>query len=160
MGLGLTFYAGQPLTGSDLVALVNAARNSTAAISAVAVTAGTDTTTSATYVNMAGTGSVTSFSWTKYRDDTDALLFMAAEFQAVTANAGPKFGLRINGTDYDMCSNAPGTSAYGHPSGTRVVSGIPAGVYTVQCRWFRLAGAGTPTRDTNCWLSASVTEIN
>lgn len=160
MGLGLTFYAGQALTGSDLVALVNAARNSTAGVNAFAVTAGTDTTTSATYVNMAGTGALTSFSWTKYRDDTDALLFMAAEFQAVTANALPKFGLRINGTDYDVCGNAPGSGAYGHPSGQRTVSGIPAGTYTVQCRWFRFSGAGTPTRDVNCWLSASVTEIN
>jgi hypothetical protein len=160
MALGITFSAGQFLTASSLMALVDAARNSTAGINGQALSAGaSETTTSATFVNCAGTGSTTSFSWTKKRSDTDALLKIDASALNATANAYIRFALRINGTDYELAGGAAGTIQSDF-SGERVVSGIPAGTYTVQVRWRRSAGAGTPTRNENCWLSASVTECN
>ncbi len=140
--------------------LLNALTNSAAAVNAQALSAGaSETTTSSTFVNCAGTGSVTSFSWTKFRDDTSALLYIAASFQPTTANAFARFGLSINGTDYELAGSAPGTSETELCAGADVVSDIPAGIYTVQCRWRRSAGSGTCQRNENNWLSAVCIEL-
>lgn len=44
-------------------------------------------------------------------------------------------------------------------SGTQLVSGLAAGVYTVQLVWARVGGSGTLTQDTGDWLSAVCREV-
>lgn len=151
-----------PVAGGDRLpaSIINALTNSSAAINAQALSAGaSETTTSATFVNCAGTGSVTSFTWTKYRDDTAAALFIGASFQPTTANAFARFGLSIDGTDYELAGAAPGTGVMSMCFGIDVVSDIAAGIYTVQCRWRRAAGSGTCQRNENNWLSAGCIEL-
>jgi hypothetical protein len=129
-------------------------------LNAQAVTSGTDTTTSATYVNMAGTGSVTTFSFTKRTANTRVKLEMNAGFTNAVGTSLVDFALQIGGTDYQMGHTIQlVVTATQQFSGVRIVSGIPAGVYTVQCRWRREGGSGTPTRGSNEWLSASAEEI-
>lgn len=150
------FAGGNRLPASGLNALLNSAE----AISAQALGAGSsETTTSASFVNCAGTGAITSFSWTKRATNTAAIIGIAASFFPATANAGVRFGLLINGTDYELAGGAPGTSVPLDCVGFDVVTGIPAGIYTVQARWRRFNGAGTPTRNENHWMSAFAVEI-
>lgn len=131
------------------------------AINGQAVTAGTDTTTSATYVNLAGTGATTSISFPKRFDATALEVVMSPVFWANGASSGARFGARINGTDYDICQVAPPASARTGVSGVRkVAAGLAAGTYTVQARWLRYTGAGTLTRDTLDWFSMSVREVD
>lgn len=127
--------------------------------SAVATTAGTDTTTSASYANLAGTGSTTSFSFTKVRTDTRVRLEISAGWFSAANSSVVKFGMRINSVDYDcfMESFVSGGSAMGY-GWTWVPSGLAAGTYTVQARWLRVSGAGTPSRSTNDWLAISARE--
>jgi hypothetical protein len=148
-------------TGTATVAgdLVGASCNG---ICQVATTSpNTDTTTSATYVNMAGTGSVTSFTFVKRFASTRIKVDLDATFSTSATGSGPKFGVRINGADYDLCqigANAP-SAVHTQASGVKYISGIPAGTYTIQGRWLRLAGAGTLTRDFNDWLAISAAEV-
>lgn len=133
-------------------------------VSALSTTSGTDTTTSATYVNMAGTGSVTSFSFTKRWTATRVYV----EMHQVLYQSGGSFpfcqlGVRINSVDYDVVGAIISTAGTGTMfSGIKYVaaSAVPAGTYTVQARWKRVSGTGTLTRDNATWLSFSCRECN
>jgi hypothetical protein len=141
----------------DLAAL----KRNIAMLSVVGTTSGNDETTSSTLVNMAGTGAVTSFSYTKLYSAslTRVKAHMAASFTAITNNTLAEFALRIDGTDYVMCSSAPGATNYAYPSGDRFITGIAANTYTVQARWRRASGTGTARRDVNTWLSVVLEEV-
>jgi hypothetical protein len=131
-------------------------------VNGAAVTSSTDTTTSATYVNLAGTGSVTSFSFTKRYADTRIRVDLSAGFfVAGTGNSAARFGVQINGTDYDVVNrHINPASTHGEASGVRYITGVPAGAYTVQGRWRRSAGTQTLTRATDNWLSIAARETN
>jgi hypothetical protein len=127
-------------------------------------TTGNDDTVSATFVNMAGTAAVTTFSFTKlYAANVTRLQArMKQSFVAVGGNVMAEIALRINGVDYVMGAEAPGAAGeYGYVSGERFITGVPAGTYTVQARWRRAAGGGANAarRDVNTWLSAMLEEI-
>jgi len=133
-------------------------------VGAVAVTAGTDTTTSTTYVNLAGTGSQASFSFTKYATATRVHLDLTASYFTTASTSGAMFGLRINGVDYDVAllrAVLPAANAHLQAAGFTYVAAsvIPAGTYTVEGRWKRMEGAGTLTRDTGDWLAISAREL-
>jgi hypothetical protein len=149
-------YAGNFIYASD--ANSPAPVNNTG-VNAQAVSSGTDTTTSASYVNLAGTGSQTSFPWEKKYDYTTGMIFLSAGWSAVTATTLGKFGVLINGVDYDITHMILGTGAVGMVSSFRLITGLVAGNYTVQGRWYREGGAGTASRSTNDWLSMVMQEI-
>jgi hypothetical protein len=131
--------------------------------SQAATSAGSDTTTSDTYVNLAGTGAVTSVSFTKLVSTTRIRVALAGTFFTSAATTGAMFGVNIGGTDYDVIRhshNTAGTSIRLPFSGFAfVAAGVAAGNYTVQGRWRRTAGAGTLTRDNNDWLSIEAMEV-
>lgn len=132
-----------------------------AGVSNQATTAGSDTTVSATYADMAGTGAVTSFSFTKQKTVTRVRLSMQGGWSA-TATALVRFGLRMNSVDYDVTQAILGASGVGTFAGFQYVGTgvVAAGTYTIQARWKRTGGAGTAQRSTNEWLSIEATEID
>lgn len=152
---GQTFSAGQRAVASPFT---NIQYQNETGISNAATTAGSDTTTSATYVNLAGTGSVTSFSFTKVLAATNLKVAISASWVAATNSANTRFAVLVNGVDYECCGGLAGTGAGYMTYGWQYIPGLAAGVYTIQGRWKRFAGTGTPTRDTNSWLSISVAE--
>jgi hypothetical protein len=124
-----------------------------------ATTSGTDSTVSGTYVNMAGTGAQVSFSLVKRWAYTRTRLHIAAGWFSATNACQGKFALNLNGTDYDLATdNLAGANQGITSTGFRTVSGIPAGTYTVTCRWLRASGTGTVSRTTGQWLSAEAVE--
>jgi hypothetical protein len=117
------------------------------AISNPAVTSGSDTTVSAVFVNMAGTGAVTSFVFNKKLAATKVVVTMFVGWQNAVALSQMSFGVLVNGVDYECTrssQNATNTPALS--SGFAVISGLAVGAYTVQARWKRRGGSGTPTR--------------
>lgn len=133
-------------------------------ISVLAVSSGTDTTTSATYVNLAGTGATTSFSFVKRFAGTRIRIDFSATFYTTNVATGPSFAVLLNGTDYEV-ARLKGAAVLAnsrlHTSGFRYIpSGIAAGTYTVQGRWRALDAGGTLTRDVNDWLCISARECN
>lgn len=157
----LPVNAGDSIRDTWTVAVGNMYNRVPAGVNALATTSGSDTTTSATYVNLAGTGALTSFDFTKMEAATLIKVTLSASFTAVTNNAVAKFGVRINGTDYDIAQGAPNAATQTTTvTGIRLISGIAAGTYTVQGRWLRAAGAGTPTRTVdNNWLTILCEEL-
>jgi hypothetical protein len=129
-------------------------------MNANAMTSGTDTTTSGTYANMAGTGSTTSFSFTKRWAATRVKVIMNVSAYATGAAADGMIGVSINGTDYDMMEEAFLLNNRLPYSSVRYISGVAAGTHTVQARWRRTSAAGTLTRDPACWISMSAEEVN
>jgi hypothetical protein len=132
-------------------------------IAGVATTSGTNQTTSTTYVSMAGTGSVTSFSLVKALTSTRTRVEIGATFYTSVATSGARFGVLINGVDYDVCqlrADIPANQRL-QVSGAIYIgaSVIAAGTWTVQGRWLRTEGAGTLTRDTGDWLAISAREV-
>lgn len=118
-----------------------------------------DTTTSATYVNLAATSSMT---FTKLHGSTALELALhATSFSSATGTV-TRFAVRIDSVDYDVCQlfwNV--ANSHAQTSGVaKVGSGVvAAGSYTVQGRWRRVSGTGTLTRDTGDWLSMQVSEV-
>ena len=154
---GQTFPAGNRVTGTQLTNIVYQNEDG---VSAIAVTSGTDATTSATYVNMAGTGATTSFSFTKELTSTRLIVRLEAGWEAATAGTQMRFGVLVSGTDYDCCQSlGNATTTISHAAGFAIISGLAAGAYTIQGRWKRSAGTGTPTRSVNEWLAISCAEI-
>ena len=153
---GITFNAGLPVIANDLTDIVY---QNEELISAQAVSSGSDTTTSASYANMAGTGATTSFSFTKALTSTRVKIELIAGWSSGTNSSVMRAGALVNGTDYDCGQIALGTGVTGYSAGFAVITGLAAGTYTVQARWKRVSGSGTPTRDSNMWLSMSAAEI-
>lgn len=150
------------LTG-ELTVKGDTVSGSNEGVNAKAVTSGTDTTTSGGYVNLAGTGSVTSFSFVKRFDSTRIRVQMgcAAMYSAVSNPTLAMLGVRINAVDTDVAQVFCATlnERYGN-SGVARITGVPAGTYTVQGRWKRVSGPGTLTRDANDWLTIDASEVN
>jgi hypothetical protein len=121
---------------------------------------GNDSTTSASYVNTVGT---TSFSFTKDFTNTRVKLDMHITSQVSIAATGTRFGVSLNGTDYDVCQmvNAQ-ANIRAQASGTTFIgSGLAAGTYTIQGRWKRVSGTGTCQRFvTDDWISISAMECD
>lgn|GEM_PF-6592809 len=152
---GQTFDAGVPPTADQLTKIVY---QNDAGVSAVAVTSGTDTTTSSSYANMAGTGSTTSFSFTKVLAATVVKVSIAASWVSNTAASTVEIGVLVDGTDYP-CKRLPVVSGAGVDQvGWAYISGLAAGTYTIQARWRRSTGTGTPTRAADQWLCLSAAE--
>lgn len=136
-------------------------------VNAVATTSLTNTTTSASYANLAGTGSQTSFSITKRFSSSQTRLkvHMSASFWAGGGvfPVGAMFGVLINGVDTDMFllnleTSTASNNKFG--SGTAFITGLAAGTYTVQGRWKRTSAGGTPTRDAGNWLTITAEEVS
>lgn len=132
-------------------------------INAVATTSGSNTMTSATYTNMAGTGAVTSFSFTKRFSSAISRIriMIDATCWVNTTTAAVRMGVNINGVNYDVCQlQIPVVSQHVALSGVAYLTGIAAGSYTVQGVWYRVSGTGTLNRDLNDWLSISAEEVS
>lgn len=121
--------------------------------------AAADTTTSATYVSMAGTDA--SGSITKTRAGTRLRVAMAGGWSASaggTVNA--RFGMLVNGVDTDVTRAILGASGLGQFSGWAYITGLPAGTYTFTARWRREGGTGTAQRTVaNDWLCIEAEEV-
>lgn len=121
---------------------------------------GAGTTTSATYVDLPATSSL---SFTKLYDAAETKLCVSLSVGAritVATFTAVRFGVRINGADYDVAhTEIADLSKHGTMSGEREVTGIPAGTYTVQVRYRRVSGGGTINVDSNDWLSLTVEEV-
>ena len=131
-------------------------------INGQAVSSGTNTTTSASYANLAGTGATTSFSFTKRLASTKTRLrvFIAASFLASGGTTLAEFGVLVDGVDTAVCHAIGATGGYASAVGVAYLTGLAAGALTVQGRWRRSAGGGTATRDTNCWLTIDAQEVS
>lgn len=153
--------AGDTISDDWTAGVSDAINRAQAGVNDSAATSGTDTTTSASYVNLAGTGAVTSFSFTKRESDTRVKVFVAASATSAGSNSAVMFGVRIDGTDYDVVEGAFGGAGDAKTFvGVAFVSGVAAGTYTVQGRWKRTVGSGTPTRTaTNDWLTIVCEEV-
>lgn len=148
MGL---FVAGQKVRVSALNALGNT--------DGITVTAPIESTTSASYVNM---GAVSSFSFTKYLTATRLLISMDVMFFVTNADTSTRFGVFINGVDYDVVHMGGGNISanvnLAAAGSAFAAANLAAGTYTIQARWKRTAGTGSPSRSTNGWLSMFCTE--
>lgn len=140
--------AGDTLTGSQN------------GVNDAATTSGNNDTTSATYVDLAGTGSVTSFSFTKRYAATRIKITMMCSGFAVTSTSGVEIGVRINGVDYKVAHGSYVLNERQPVMGVEYISGVAAGTYTVQGRWLRQSGTGTLRRDTNDWLTIVAEEVD
>lgn len=108
-----------------------------------------DTTTSVTFVNMAGVNNLTSFQFEKMYDETRVRLDMAGGWFCTNTLTDAEFALRIDGVDYPLAfmGSSVGTDRLTYNGFDYVPGGtIAAGTYTVQARWRRPAGAGTLSR--------------
>lgn len=159
VGLGQEIY--ETDTGLALIWNGTAWRHSgiTGNVNGINNAGASDTTTSATYVNLAGTSS---FSFTKFLDSTRLLVTINTSCFVTVAATEVRYAVRINSTDFDVANfffNP--TSTHLQTSGTRIIvaASVPAGAHTVQGRWRRVSGTGTLTRDAGDWLSIAVTEI-
>lgn len=125
----------------------------------VGAASATDSTTSATYVNMAGAS--TSFSFTKASSGTRLKATMnVGAFISGAANTRPGFAVQIGSTDYDvvgMTINPLATHTIN--AGFVYLSGIAAGTYTVQGRWRRISGTGTLARNSEDPVAISILEL-
>lgn len=132
--------------------------NTKAINTAVGATAGL---TSATYVPMAGS---TSMSFTKWYGAAETKLqvrLVAGARNSVANNVAGvgRFGVRIGSTDYDVTGQVfTVTNDHLPVAGERDILGVGAGTFTVQAVWRRVSGSAL-TQDTNDWLSLSVSEI-
>jgi hypothetical protein len=110
------------------------------------------------YVDMPAGGSMSNF--VKRFSDTRLAVFMAVSSYATTAGLGAKFGVRINGVDYDVARRTHNAlSDHQFCMGTVDIPAIAAGTYTVQGRMTRTSGTGTLNIDTGDDFSLRVTEI-
>lgn len=140
-------------------------------VNAPAVSTGSNTLASTTYVDMTGTGSQTSFSVTKRHAaaKTRLKVYMSANHWISGGGTpypvGVQYGVRINGVDVDMFTlyieAVAGNNRYGNAFA--YVTGLAAGTYTVQGRWRKIVGpvgTGTPVRDTGDWLTIMAEEVS
>lgn len=125
----------------------------------VSLAATTGTTTSASYVDIAGA----SFSFTKIGSASQTSIKVdihIGSYSTVSATT-MKLGALINGTDYDL-TQFTFNAANNHltQSGLAVITGIAAGAYTIKGRWKRTAGSGTLTQaSADDWVAMAATEV-
>jgi hypothetical protein len=135
---------------------------SSGSISAIATSGALNDTTSATFVNLGGTGSVTSFNFTKRYAGSRIKVDMRASAYCITNLSIPEFGVLINGVDTAMftLNDMSTTSQRIKNSAVKHISGVPAGVHTIQGRWRRSTGTGTCRRDGGDWLTITALEVS
>lgn len=141
-----TFTAGNRLTAADLMAIQGGSR------AFFAYHAGTSptSTTSTSYVDMAGT-SQTSITFVKRAAHTAVELQMHVSCAiTVAASTLVQFAMQINGADYQVTQIRPealNARAYGSGVDTpAALNGLAAGTYTVKARWRIAYGSGAATR--------------
>ncbi len=122
----------------------------------------TDSKATAGMVDMAGTGSITSFSFAKNFDPTEVKLNITGSFFANNASSSLRFAMRIDGVDY-ICGRVSQTLAANvHTtfSGWAYVpaGALAAGSYNVQARWENVSGVGSLFRNFEDWLCIEATE--
>jgi hypothetical protein len=120
---------------------------------------GNENTVSSSYANL---GATSSFSFVKEYTSTKIKIEMSASAQTNGLATGVRYGVLINGTDYDVCQMVyPSSTVRFLAAGVAVVtSGLAAGTYTIQARWKRVSGSATVQRFiTDDWLSVCATEV-
>lgn len=149
--MGNIITAGMKLTPNRLNALANSN-----GINNAPGSTGTSTVTS--YANLPATSS---FSFTKLLDDSDLRIDMHIScWSSGAGSTTPRFGVQISSTDYDMCGSLINTaSEHVAFSGTRIITGLAAGTYTIQGRFKRVSGTGTITVDSGDWISLAASEV-
>lgn len=122
--------------------------------------AGSNTSTSTSYANLGSPASIASF--VKQFTATAILVWMDVTVSAVTAAAAAKFGVQVNGVDYDVSLlNELLVGDNLQCSGVAIVAaGVAAGTYTIQGRFKRNGGTGTVTLGTNDWCSMAALEVS
>lgn len=123
---------------------------------------GSNTTSSAVYVNMSG-NTANSVSFPKRATRSAVEVFMSNTLYT-TASAGVEFGVSLNGTDYLVAAlreTNSATNSHQNVAGcVKIAGGLAAGTYTVQQRWRRTSGAGALNRDLNDWMTMYVKEVD
>jgi len=124
-----------------------------------------DTSTSGAFANMLNAaGGNASVSFNKRFDVTAIEVQMHCQFYSTVAEAGPEFGVRINGVDYAVCSAPVNNGSLGsrkQVSGVvRVAGGLANGAYTVQTRWRRINAAGTLNRSVDDLMTVAIREVD
>jgi hypothetical protein len=125
---------------------------------AISNTAGSGTTTSATPANIAGTSS---FAFTKKLAASKLIIAMGLVTSSSAVDTTLGLGVLIGGVDTTVTQFRHTTaSEYRQGFGINQISGLAAGAYTVQGRWFRVGGAGTLSTVINeTWLTIGCLEI-
>lgn len=116
------------------------------------VPAGERATSSATYVTVP-TDLFSVVGFIKYRDDTKLVVTLNISCYQSTASTTFTFGVTVAGTDYDVIANTFNANNNTHEgfSGTREISSIPKGTYTVPIRYKCSSGTLTVgAGDTAC----------
>lgn len=119
------------------------------------------TTTSATFVGLPGSPSVT---LTKRFTDTDLRVMWGQTFFVTGAAAGAKFGVTttahggISAFLGQLAEVNTALNSHTSISGFTGITGVPAGTATWTGAWARLSGAGTLNTDTNDFWSMCIEE--
>lgn len=122
------------------------------AFNAVATVGGTS---SGSYSNMPGSPSV---SITK---SASTSLLASLQISAYSSSAvnGAELAVSVNSSDYQLCRIGFNiVNNHTTLGGQRIITGIPAGSFTVTARWRVLVG-GTVAQDANDWVSLVVTDF-
>lgn len=97
------------------------------------------TTTSATYVDMAANPTA----FTKRSAVSSLKIDLSLSFFVGTGSTRARFGISIDGTDYNVCEMFVTVANTIIPSsGSVVITGVSAGVKSIQLRWLRISGTG------------------
>jgi hypothetical protein len=120
------------------------------------------TTTSATFVDMPNSPSVT---FTKMRDNTALRIWIGVSLFATVVPTVYHIGMHIASLDglvsydEDMFHRAVNNVAHGDSSGWITTGALAAGQYTGTARWLRTSGTGTLTVDSNDSISMHIKEV-
>jgi hypothetical protein len=124
-----------------------------------------DDTAAATTVNAAYSNiNPVRFDFMKRFATTGVRVDLSVSCYTTTAATKPRFGLdfinapSIRRDVMEMLINT--ANEHTMISAQTVFSGFPAGTYTVQLLWLRVAGAGTLTINADDWVSLLVTEVS
>lgn len=136
-----------------------------ASINAAATTSGNDDLVSTSYVDMAGTGAVTSLSFNKKfsKNKTKLQVLMIASWKIVTGGTACKvsIGISIDGVAYEIASRFTNpTEVVVTEMGATNIPNIDSGSHDIQCIWKIITGTGTIRRSTGEWLNLLVKEVS
>lgn len=118
----------------------------------------TDSSTSSSFANLAGTSS---FDITKGSSGSRLKVAMqATAFLSAGSNTRLEWAALVDGVD-NVVTNTFINPTLTHTlfAGAVYISGLAAGTYTIQGRWRRVSGAGTLARGSDDWLHMSAIEL-